>query len=78
MKMRRIFSLILHSTFYILHLIKSLSSDIQSVRLACVRRAASVRPEPGSNSLNYGIIYSFEFINLIIEYFTLTFDFRLR
>ena len=27
-----------------------------SVRLACVRHAASVRPEPGSNSLNYGII----------------------
>jgi hypothetical protein len=25
-----------------------------SVRLACVRRAASVRPEPGSNSLIYG------------------------
>ena len=26
-----------------------------SARLACVRRAASVRPEPGSNSLSYGI-----------------------
>ena len=26
-----------------------------SVRLACVRHAASVRPEPGSNSLKYGI-----------------------
>ena len=25
--------------------------QINSVRLACVRRAASVRPEPGSNSL---------------------------
>ena len=27
-----------------------------SVRLACVRHAASVRPEPGSNSLNYCIL----------------------
>ena len=26
-----------------------------TVRLACVRRAASVRPEPGSNSLLNGI-----------------------
>ena len=26
------------------------------VRLACVRHAASVRPEPGSNSLNYCIL----------------------
>ena len=25
------------------------------VRLACVRHAASVRPEPGSNSLKFGI-----------------------
>ena len=25
------------------------------VRLACVRHAASVRPEPGSNSQKYGI-----------------------
>ena len=30
----------------------------QSVRLACVRHAASVRPEPGSNSLKYGIYSS--------------------
>ena len=29
------------------------SPDIQSVRLACVRHAASVRPEPGSNSPLY-------------------------
>ena len=28
---------------------------LNSVRLACVRHAASVRPEPGSNSLKYGI-----------------------
>ena len=28
---------------------------VRSVRLACVRRAASVRPEPGSNSLVNGI-----------------------
>ena len=28
---------------------------LNSVRLACVRHAASVRPEPGSNSLNYSI-----------------------
>ena len=29
--------------------------SLNSVRLACVRHAASVRPEPGSNSLNYSI-----------------------
>ena len=28
-------------------------SPVNSVRLACVRRAASVRPEPGSNSLKF-------------------------
>ena len=28
------------------------------VRLACVRRAASVRPEPGSNSSSNGIIFT--------------------
>ena len=31
-----------------------------SVRLACVRHAASVRPEPGSNSLKYCIPTSFD------------------
>ena len=31
------------------------SEENQSVRLACVRHAASVRPEPGSNSLKNGI-----------------------
>ena len=31
-----------------------------SVRLACVRHAASVRPEPGSNSLKYCIKTSFD------------------
>ena len=31
--------------------------QIDSVRLACVRRAASVRPEPGSNSLLNPYIY---------------------
>ena len=40
--------------------VPSLSSDARSltsetVRLACVRHAASVRPEPGSNSLKYDI-----------------------
>ena len=30
------------------------------VRLACVRHAASVRPEPGSNSLKYCINTSFD------------------
>ena len=30
---------------------KKTTEAIFSVRLACVRRAASVRPEPGSNSL---------------------------
>ena len=30
---------------------KKITEIIFSVRLACVRRAASVRPEPGSNSL---------------------------
>ena len=30
---------------------KEKASFLPSVRLACVRRAASVRPEPGSNSL---------------------------
>ena len=29
---------------------------MRSVRLACVRRAASVRPEPGSNSLVNGFL----------------------
>ena len=37
--------------------IKSKLSN-QSVRLACVRHAASVRPEPGSNSLKNGIYTS--------------------
>ena len=32
-----------------------ISEENQSVRLACVRHAASVRPEPGSNSLKNGI-----------------------
>ena len=35
-----------------------------SVRLACVRRAASVRPEPGSNSLKFVSKRSFEHSNL--------------
>ena len=34
------------------------TSETGSVRLACVRHAASVRPEPGSNSLKIGIITS--------------------
>ena len=32
-----------------------------SVRLACVRHAASVRPEPGSNSLENGILTTVDF-----------------
>ena len=35
-----------------------------SVRLACVRHAASVRPEPGSNSLNSLYLNSFRWLNL--------------
>ena len=35
----------------------------QSVRLACVRHAASVRPEPGSNSLKNCIYRTFARIN---------------
>ena len=38
---------------------KKLEVEKYSVRLACVRRAASVRPEPGSNSLENDI-YHFE------------------
>ena len=34
------------------HFLPLTKSDRLLVRLACVRRAASVRPEPGSNSLN--------------------------
>ena len=34
---------------FVLHL-KMLGVEHQSVRLACVKHAASVRPEPGSNS----------------------------
>ena len=41
----------------------SISKLIFTVRLACVRRAASVRPEPGSNSLKKLYKYhSFEWI----------------
>ena len=32
---------------------KKITEATFSVRLACVRRAASVRPEPGSNSLKF-------------------------
>ena len=32
-----------------------------SVRLACVRRAASVRPEPGSNSLKFVLKRDFRY-----------------
>ena len=56
-----------------------------SVRLACVKRAASVRPEPGSNSLK-SCIYSFTFVNayidpkhhklsLAITFFSVSYDF---
>ena len=37
------------------------------VRLACVRHAASVRPEPGSNSLKYCIITSSDVTTIISE-----------
>ena len=41
-----------------------------AVRLACVRRAASVHPEPGSNSLNHCILSnSFESLKIIIQSF---------
>ena len=40
-----------------------------SVRLACVRHAASVRPEPGSNSLKNCIFKTEVYKNLIIQSF---------
>ena len=43
---------------------KKITEAIFSVRLACVRRAASVRPEPGSNSLKFVSKHSFEHSNL--------------
>ena len=39
----------------------------KSVRLACVRHAASVRPEPGSNSLKYDIKAAFRLFQSISE-----------
>ena len=36
--------------FFCLSLLTSNLTPLKSVRLACVRHAASVRPEPGSNS----------------------------
>ena len=51
------------------------------VRLACVRHAASVRPEPGSNSLKYPIKTAFRLSQSISELFrsfdTLTYHFLL-
>ena len=43
---------------------KKTTEAIFSVRLACVRRAASVRPEPGSNSLKFVSKRSSEHSNL--------------
>ena len=43
---------------------KKITEIIFSVRLACVRRAASVRPEPGSNSLKFVSKRSSEHSNL--------------
>ena len=43
---------------------KKITKATFSVRLACVRRAASVRPEPGSNSLKFVSKHSFEHSNL--------------
>ena len=37
---------------------------ISFVRLACVRHAASVRPEPGSNSLKNGIKTKLGFVKI--------------
>ena len=41
-----------------------------SVRLACVRHAASVRPEPGSNSLKNGILTRSPVIKSFLELFS--------
>ena len=40
-------------------------NPISSVRLACVRHAASVHPEPGSNSLK--ILYQSQSLNIILR-----------
>ena len=42
---------------------------VKSVRLACLMCAASVYPEPGSNSLVFGI-YIFYYINLLFVFYT--------
>ena len=44
-------------------------APVKSVRLACVRHAASVRPEPGSNSLKY-CIYHLAVYKSILEHFS--------
>ena len=51
---------------------------IDSVRLACVRHAASVRPEPGSNSLKYCINHSLECLNHTLANFFSSFFELLR
>ena len=49
-------ALLTHSQLRLISIIRRIFQSI-SVRLACVRRAASVRPEPGSNSLLNPYIY---------------------
>ena len=46
---------------------------VKSVRLACLMCAASVYPEPGSNSLVFGIYslkFSFKYISFLIKFFS--------
>ena len=47
--------------------LRGLRVRYDSVRLACVRHAASVRPEPGSNSLKNGIVSSFRMTQSFFE-----------
>ena len=47
---------------------KNLNKSKFSVRLACVRRAASVHPEPGSNSLKSCIYQEPRFLIILFHY----------
>ena len=47
--------------------LRGLRVGYDSVRLACVRHAASVRPEPGSNSLKNGIVSPFRMMQSFFE-----------
>ena len=47
---------------------KIINKSIISVRLACVRRAASVHPEPGSNSLKSCIYQKLSLLIILFHY----------